>query len=96
LITDLFRRQRANPALTRGEALRHGAALLSAELTAKPSYIDPRQFATAFMDVADLMPGSSVSALQAKLTASVTDPQLNKLLNGIVARADGNINRIKD
>jgi hypothetical protein len=73
-----------------------GAALSGAELTAKPSYIDAKQFATAFMDVADLMPGTSVNALQAKLNTTVTDPQLNAWLNGIVARTGGDINRITD
>ena len=74
----------------------NGAALSGAELTAKPSFIDAKQFATAFMDVADLMPGTSVSALQTKINATVPDPQLNTLLNGVVARTGGNINRIRD
>jgi hypothetical protein len=74
----------------------NGAALSGAELTAKPSYIDAKQFALAFMDVADLMPGTSVSALQTNINATVTDPQLNTFLNGIVARTGGDINRIKD
>ena len=48
------------------------------------------------MDVAELVPDTSLTALQAKLTATVPDPQLNELLNGIVARAGGNIDRIKN
>ena len=48
------------------------------------------------MDVAELVPDTSLTALQAKLTATVPDPQLHELLKGIVARAGGNIDRIKD
>jgi len=73
-----------------------GAALSVAELKAKPSYIDAKQFAAALMDVAELVPDTSLTALQAKLTATVPDPQLNELLNGIVARAGGKIDRIKN
>ena len=74
----------------------NGAALSQSELTAKPSYIDSKQFADALLDVAQLAPGTTVPNLQAKIDKSVTDPQLNKLLNGIVTRTGGNINRVRD
>lgn len=72
----------------------NGTALSGAELTAKPSYIDAKQFAAAFMDVAELVQDTSLTALQVKVNATVPDPQLNKLLNGMIARTGGNINRI--
>jgi hypothetical protein len=79
----------------------NGTALSEAELTAKPSYIDAKQFAAAVMDVAELISDTSLStqslsALQAKVNANVPDAQLNKLLNGMIARAGGNIDRIKE
>jgi len=74
----------------------NGTALSEAELTAKPSYIDAKQFAAAFMDVAELVSDTSLSALQAKVNATVPDPQLNKLLDGMIARSGGNINRIEE
>jgi hypothetical protein len=73
-----------------------GTAHSATELSAKPSYIDPKQFALALIDVAGLAPGSNVAALQAQINTAVPDPQLNGMLNGIVARAGGNINRIRD
>ena len=72
----------------------NGAAATQANLTSKPSYIDPKQFASALIDLAGISPGVSVPALQAKINATVTDPQLNNMLNGIVERAGGDINQI--
>jgi hypothetical protein len=74
----------------------NGAALSQSELTAKPSYIDPQQFADALIDVAQLAPGLTVDKLQAQISKSIPDPQLQKLLNGIIARTGGNLNRIRD
>lgn len=53
----------------------NGAASSQTELTAKPSYIDPKQFAAALMDVAGLVPGTTVAGLQAQINAGVHDPQ---------------------
>lgn len=73
-----------------------GAASTEAQLTAKPSYIVPKQFACALMDVVALSPGADVAAMQAKVNAVVTNKQLNTMLNGMIVRAGGNINRIRD
>jgi hypothetical protein len=74
----------------------NGAALSQSELTAKPSYIDPKQFADALIDVAQLSPGITVEKLQAQINKNIPDPQLSKLFSGIVARTGGNLNRIRD
>lgn len=73
-----------------------GSALSQSELTVKPSYIDAKQFATALIDVTGLLPGTSVPALQSQIKAAVPDSQLNEMLNGIVARTGGNVNRVRD
>jgi Pyruvate/2-oxoacid:ferredoxin oxidoreductase gamma subunit len=74
----------------------NGAAESEAQLNVKPSYIDAKQFAVALIDVAGIAPGANVAALQATINASVQDLQLRALLNGIVERTGGNINRIRD
>lgn len=73
-----------------------GSATSEAQLTAKPSYIDPKQFACALIDVVGLSPGTNVPGLQARINAVVPDPQLNMALNGIIERTGGNLNRIRD
>ena len=72
----------------------NGAAATQANLTSKPSYIDPKQFASALIELAGISPGVSVPALQAKINATIADSQLNSMLNGIVERAGGDINQI--
>ncbi|HEX4411897.1 MAG TPA: hypothetical protein VH206_24245 [Xanthobacteraceae bacterium] len=73
-----------------------GGATSQANLTAIPSYIDAKQFASALIDVADLAPGLDVAAMQAKIKTNVVDPQLKTLLNGIVARTGANIDGLRD
>jgi hypothetical protein len=62
----------------------------------KPSYIDPKQFADALIDVLGLSPGTAVRDLKIKIDASVTDSQLNRVLNGIVEQTGGNIDSVRD
>jgi hypothetical protein len=87
-----------NHGLTNPQA--NGAATKETELIAKPSYIDAKQFATALTELAGIssgVTGSSgdiVKALLTKIDATITDPQLNKTLKGIVDRAGGDINKI--
>jgi hypothetical protein len=73
-----------------------GTATTMADLSAKPSYIDAKQFASAFVDVMNLPVGATVDALNTRIDAAVPNTQLNTLLKGIVSRAGGNINRIRD
>lgn len=73
-----------------------GTATSQAGIDTKPSYIDPKQFASALIDITKLSAGATVPALQAQIDAAVKDPQLNNMLNGMVVRAGGNINRVRD
>lgn len=82
----------------------HGLANSQADGTAAaatppgtiPSYIAPQQFACALIDLVGLSPGAGVPALQAKIDALVPDKQLNAVLNGMVVRAGGDMDRIRD
>jgi hypothetical protein len=74
----------------------NGTAASVAQLTAKPSYIDAKQFACALIDATGILPGANVQVLQTRINTVVTDKQLNTMLNGMVVRADGDINRIRD
>jgi len=74
----------------------NGAAQNEAELGTKPSYIDPKQFASALIDVTKLPAGANVADVQAQINAAVPNAQLRTLLDGIVTRAGGNINLIRD
>jgi hypothetical protein len=67
-----------------------------------PAYIDKMQFAEALLDVTGLSaadtaqaPGpQAVAALKGQI-ASIPDPQLRQLIQGIVNRSDGNIQKVK-
>jgi hypothetical protein len=83
-----------NHALVNSQA--DGAATSEATLSTKPSYIDSKQFASAVVDITNLSAGATIPAIQAQIDMAVKDPQLNKMLKGIVERAGGNINRIRD
>jgi hypothetical protein len=72
-----------------------GTAATEADLSARPSYIDPRQFASALTELAGISSTNTVAVLQAKINAAITDPQLNKMLNGVVERAGGDVDQIK-
>lgn len=73
-----------------------GTAKSQAELDITPSYIDAKQFAAAFLDITELIPGTDVATLNARVEAAVSDTQLRALLKGIITRAGGNIIRIRD
>ena len=47
------------------------------------------------IDIAGFTTGTTVPELQAKVNANITDPQLNQMFNGIVARTGGDIDRIR-
>src|SRR5690349_5826982 len=70
-----------------------------------PAYIDKMQFAEALLDVTGLSaadpaaaaqaPGpQAVAALKGQI-AGISDPQLRQLIQGIVNRSDGNIQKVK-
>jgi len=71
-----------------------GKAKSESELTTLPSYIDPKHFATALADAADLAknaPGKIDATLE-----KVTDQQLRDMLQGISRRADGKLDSMKE
>jgi len=70
-----------------------------------PAYIDKMQFAEALLDVTGLSaadpaaaaqaPGpQAVAALKGQI-ANIADPQLRQLIQGIVNRSDGNLQKVK-
>ncbi|MCK1387530.1 hypothetical protein [Bradyrhizobium sp. 21] len=61
----------------------------------KPSYIDPKLFASALTDVVNLNPTQTVAELKASIS-TVQDQQLKDVLNGIVDRTNGNFGQIRD
>jgi hypothetical protein len=77
-------------------ALSDGKARPGTPPSTKPSYIDAKQFASALIDVMGLSPNTAVADLKTKINADVTDPQLNKMLNGMVERTGGNIDRLRE
>jgi hypothetical protein len=73
-----------------------GAAAAETPPETIPSYIAPTQFACALIDVVGLLPGTSVPGMQAKIDELVPDKQLNTVLNGIVVRAGGDMDRVRN
>jgi hypothetical protein len=73
----------------------NGNATTEAQLLAKPSYIDKKQFASALTDLVGLDAATNVVEMQAKINAEVTDPQIRNVLNGIVARSGADLDRIR-
>jgi hypothetical protein len=82
-----------------------GAATKDRPPTVIPSYIDAKQFATALTELAGISSGvvlpapqekidAVVTDLKGKINANVSDDQLKQVLNGIVQRAGGDINKI--
>ncbi len=70
-----------------------GKAMTEQQLKCKPAYIHPQQFADAMIDItriADAAP-EAVSAEVAK----IKDPQLRSLMQGIVVRTSGDIDKIR-
>ena len=67
-----------------------GKAGSEKEMKILPTYVDPKQFADALIDVAKVAEGAPAS-MKAALDQSVKDPQLNQLLKGIVDRTGGKL-----
>lgn len=60
-----------------------------------PSYIDPKHFATAFIDTIQTIPGN-FEQLKSDIENKVQDPQLKQLLLGIHGRAANSIDTVHD
>jgi hypothetical protein len=90
-----------------------GAAKTEKDLKLKPAYIDPQQFAGAFLDLLGLSgvapaenSAAMVTAINSKVPADAKvagtatsypgNAQLNQLLTGIVNRAQGDLDKVRD
>ena len=74
-----------------------GTAKSKAGIEVKPSYIDPRQFASAFVEVAGIASNASATtAAQVNgAIAGIPNPQLQKALQGMADRAGGDLNKLR-
>jgi hypothetical protein len=72
-----------------------GQASSARALTNMPSYIDPRLFADALLDVTQIAKDTPAN-IKAAVDSNVTDPQLNSLITGIVARSSGDLTKVRD
>ena len=74
-----------------------GTAKSKAGIEVKPSYIDPRQFASAFVEVAGIASNASTTtAAQVNgAIAGIPNPQLQKALQGMADRAGGDLNKLR-
>jgi len=91
LVKDIYNHAAVNPRTM-------GTAQTEQELVVKPSYIDPNQFASALLDVMQLVPTLDVPQLQDRVNNALPGPnnaQLRIMLNGIITRAGGNVNNIR-
>jgi hypothetical protein len=91
LVREIYNHAAVNPRTS-------GGAPTADKLDAKPSYIDPKQFAAALIDVLQLAPQMSVADLQSRVNTVLPGPncaQLRTMLNGMIGRAGGDIDRIR-
>jgi hypothetical protein len=59
-----------------------------------PSYIDPNQFADAFIDLTELAK-EPPDKIKSAIDVNIKDPQLNRMLKGMVDRTAGDIGKIR-
>jgi len=76
-------------------SLSSGTATAGTSPPIKPSYIDPKLFASALTDVVNLNPAQTLTELKASIS-TVQDQQLKDVLNGIVDRTNGNFSQVRD
>ena len=83
-----------NHALVNPRAPGTAATAGEVALGVKPSYVDPRRFADAFIDVVDLAQ-QTPAAVKAAVDQAITDTQLNQLVSGMVKRTGGNLEQMR-
>ena len=74
-----------------------GTATSKADIDVKPAYIDPRQFASALVEVTGIA-GSASATTAAQVNsaiAAIGNPQLQKALQGMADRAGGDLNKLR-
>jgi hypothetical protein len=72
-----------------------GKAKTEQDLKDLPSYIDPKQFAEALIDVITITKDSP-DKIKSTIDANIADSQINSLLKGIVDRTEGDLSRMRD
>jgi hypothetical protein len=72
-----------------------GKAKTEEDLKDLPSYIDPKQFAEALIDVIKITKDSP-DKIKSTIDANIADSQINGLLRGIVDRTAGDLGRMRD
>jgi len=72
-----------------------GSAKDEQDLKHTPSYVEPKQFADALIDITKIAQDSP-EKIKATIDASVSDKQLNALLKGMVDRTAGDLGRMRD
>jgi hypothetical protein len=71
-----------------------GKAITEQELKRKPAYIHPEQFADALMDVTKIA-GAGSEAINSRI-AKIGNDQLRLLMQGIVIRTSGDLDKIRN
>jgi hypothetical protein len=72
-----------------------GTATMEAQLRTRPSYIEPRFFATALVEICGLAQGDSIETLEDKIRNKVADKQLQDTLFAGIRRAKGNLDQFQ-
>jgi hypothetical protein len=72
----------------------NGQAQSESDLSNKPSYIPSKHFALALIDI--LQKGPAAAAQLDQTIAAIQDPQIRQLLQGMYARAAGNMEKFQD
>jgi len=72
-----------------------GSAQTENDLKHPPAYIQPKQFADALIDLAQLTKDSP-EKIKSTIDVNVADKQINNLLKGIVDRTTGDVVKIRD
>jgi hypothetical protein len=71
-----------------------GKAKTEQDLKDLPSYIDPKQFAEALIDVIRIT-NDSPDKIKSTIDANIADSQINSLLRGIVDRTAGDLGKMR-
>jgi len=72
-----------------------GNATKEADLEHAPAYIEPKQFADAFLDIAKITQDSP-DKIKSTIDDNVPDKQLNRFLKGVVDRTAGDLGKMRD
>jgi hypothetical protein len=72
-----------------------GKATEQKDLKYIPAYMEPKQFADAFIDIAKITQDSP-ERIKSAIDASISDGQLNGLLKGMVDRCSGDLGKMRD